>query len=263
MGRSSLKSVFNILDTVNNELSVDECFSNDFKRSMELDAIKGNRKPSQTYKPSSMNCIRNMYYQVVGQEPEIEDANYTFIGICNSGSDIHIRVQTVIDNMKNNGMECEYVDVAEFINQRNIKYVDVVSKVGVETKLKHTKLNMSFMCDGIIRYKNHYYILEIKTETTNKFWKRKSVDPGHYNQATAYSIALGLDEVMFMYVNRDIFEIKTYLFKVTDEMKTDLVGKIEECDSFVAINQPPMKPVDIDKKTCSYCGYRRQCSIDG
>ena len=118
---------------------------------------------------------------------------------------------------------------------------------------------MSFMCDGIIKYKNHYYILEVKTETSNKWWSREGVDEKHYNQATAYSIAFGLDEIIFLYVNRDILDMKTFIFKPTDDMKQNLIGTIEECDEYVKKIILPPKPETINKRVCEYCSYRERC----
>ena len=262
MSRKSLKNVMRLIETAKETLPIEQSFLNDLKRSMEMEDEKYRRLPSKTYKPSGMNCIRASYYQVSGVQPDEGNSNYTMIGICNSGTDIHVRVQTAVEQMKQNNMDCEYIDVEEFVKQRNLDYLNIVSKNGMETKLYHKNLNMSFMCDGIIKYNNHYYILEIKTESSFKFMNRKDVDPSHYNQGTAYSLAFGLNEVIFLYVNRDIFDMKAYMFNVDDEMKEDLVGYIEECDSYVKRMIPPPKPENVTKKACSYCGYRTQCKKD-
>ena len=262
MSRKSLKNVMRLIETAKETLPIEQSFLNDLKRSMEMEDEKYRRLPSKTYKPSGMNCIRASYYQVSGVQPDEGNSNYTMIGICNSGTDIHVRVQTAVEQMKQNNMDCEYIDVEEFVKQRNLDYLNIVSKNGMETKLYHKNLNMSFMCDGIIKYNNHYYILEIKTESSFKFMNRKDVDPSHYNQGTAYSLAFGLNEVIFLYVNRDIFDMKAYMFNVNDEMKEDLVGYIEECDSYVKRMIPPPKPENVTKKACSYCGYRTQCKKD-
>ena len=113
-----------------------------------------------------------------------------------------------------------------------------------------------------IKYKNRYYILELKTETGNKFFSRQYVDSSHYNQATAYSVALGLDEVIFVYISRDTLDMKSFMFKVTDEMKQDLIGKIGYCESYVKQLSIPPKPDDVDRKTCQYCGYKELCKRD-
>lgn len=264
MARSSLKNVMRLIDAAKETLPVEQSFLNDLKRSIEMTADKGgDRLPSKTYKPSGMNCIRASYYQIMGVQPDPSSSSYTLVGICNSGTDIHVRVQTAVEDMKNNGIDCEYIDVADFVKSRNLDYLNIVAKSGMETKLYHKTLNISFMCDGIIRYKGKYYILELKTENSYKFMNRNGVDPSHYNQGTAYSLAFGLDDVLFVYISRDILDMKAFMFHVTDEMKQNLVGYIEECDGYVNRMIAPPKPEKVSKKACSYCGYKNQCKRDG
>ena len=263
MARNSLKGICKLIDQANEKLSPEQSFLADLKRSIEMSADEERRKPSQTYKPSSMKCIRNMYYQRTGTEPDVELSSYCSVGICNSGSDIHIRIQQAVEKMRDHGIDCEYIDVADFVKSRNLTNLEVVSKSGMETKLFHKTLNMSFMCDGIIRYKGRYYILEIKTEASFKWGNRTDTDPGHHNQGTAYSIAFELDEVMFLYINRDILDMKCYRFIPTNEMKEELVGTIEECEGYVGRLICPPKPADLPRAVCNYCGYKTQCRKDG
>ena len=260
MSRQSLKNVMRLIESVEKELPVEQQFLGDLKRSIELSANKESRKPSQTYKPSSMNCPRASYYQLVGAEPDETGANYTLIGIGNSGTDAHVRYQTAISDMKTHGIDCEYINVAEYVKSRELSDLEIVSQNGMETKLYNKKYNISFLCDGIIRYKGRYYILELKTETSYKWQNRKGVDPGHYNQATTYSLSLGLDDVIFVYINRDICDLKAYLFHVDDDMRNIIINYIENCNYYVTIKQVPPKSEAVDKKTCSYCNYRATCN---
>lgn len=263
MARNSLKNVCRLIDVANSNLPVEQSFLADLKRSIELSDESASHRPSQSYKPSSMNCIRSMYYQLIGAEPDPVQSSYCMVGICNAGTDIHIRIQQAVAEMAANGMDCEYIDVAEYVESRNLDYLEVVSRYGMETKLHHKPLNMTFMCDGIVRYKNHYYILEIKTEASFKWNVRTDVDPNHHRQGTAYSVSLQLPEVLFVYVNRDILDMKAYLFVPTDEMKEDLIGTIEECDGYVKRLICPPKPEDVPKRTCEYCGYKNLCKQEG
>ena len=263
MARNSLKNVMRLIETVEKTLPPEQDFLNDLKRSIEMTEDKKRKLPSKTYKPSSMNCIRASYYQVSGVEPDEGSSSYALIGICNSGTDIHVRIQTAVEQMKENGMDCEYIDVAEYVRARELKDLEVVSKTGMETKLYHKKFNMSFLCDGIIKYQNHYYILELKTENSYKFTNRKGVDSSHYNQAVAYSLAFGIDQVLFVYINRDVLDMKSFMFDVTSEMKQDLIGYIEECDDYVKRMIAPPKPENVSKKACTYCMYKNQCRKDG
>lgn len=259
MARNSLKNVCRLIETANERLEVEQDFLQDLKRSIELTDSKNSRMPSKTYKPSSMNCIRNMFYQRIGKTPDNNDSSYILTGICHSGSDIHERIQKAVEDMKENNMECEYVDVAEFVKQRNLDYLDIVSKQGMETKLFHKDLQMSFLCDGIIKYKGHYYILELKTESIYKWQSRKGVDPKHYAQGTAYSVAFDIPEVIFVYINRDLLDMKSFMFKPTDEMKQELVGKILNCEQYVQDNKCPPKPLEASNKFCQYCNYKSYC----
>lgn len=264
MARSrSLTNVCRLIDSANSKLSPEVEFLEDLKRSIELTEKKNAGKPSQTYKPSSMKCVRNMYYQVIGADIDLSDPTYSNIGVLNSGTDIHVRVQTAIEDMKENGIECEYIDVADFVISRNLDYLTIRDKKGMETKLYHNLLNMSFMTDGIIKYKNHYYILEIKSENNYKWTMRKSVAEEHYAQGTAYSIAFNIDEVIFVYVNRDNLEMKAFMLNVTDDMKQDMVSRIDESDKYVKLGKTPPKSTDLPKNACTYCGYKTRCSKDG
>lgn len=263
MSRTSLKNVMRLIDTAKKELPPEQDFLNDLKRSIEMNDEKNNRLPSKTYKPSGMNCIRQSFYQIMGMKPDDAKSSYVLVGICNSGSDIHERIQKAVIGMKSNDMECEYVNVAKFVKDRNLNYLEIRGVQGVETKLYHTKLNMSFLCDGIIKYKNKYYILELKTETSRKWWDRTYVDEDHMNQAIAYSIAFGLDDVLFVYINRDMLDMKSYMFHVTDDMKQNLIGYIEECDAYIHKMIVPPRPKEVSKKTCEYCMYKQICRKDG
>lgn len=262
MARNSLKNVAKLIDAAKSSLPPEKDFIQDLKRSIEIDQTKEKRKPSKYYKPSGMNCIRAMYYTRLGKKQDDDGGSYVMWGICNSGTDTHERVQKAVANMQENDMDCEWIDVGEYVKQRGLKDIEVQYQSGMETKLKHKKLHLSFLCDGLIRYKNHYYILELKTESSRKWYNREGVDESHFMQATCYSTALGIDEVLFVYINRDIFDLKPFLFLVTDEMKMDLVGYIDTCEQHVKDLKVPKKPENIARKTCEYCAYKNQCRKD-
>lgn len=267
MARSALKNISRLITQASTEVPVEKSFLADLKRSIELTDEKNRRLPSQTYKPSSMKCIRNMYYQVIGQSYDEGDSNYSLVGICNSGSDIHERIQQAVLDMKSNDMDCEYVNVADYVRNRGLDYLEIKKEPDpehgdYETKLYHKDLNISFLCDGIIKYKGHYYILELKTESSYKWTSRSYVDENHYAQGTAYSIAFGIPEVIFVYITRDVLDMKAYKFVPTDEMKQALIDKIHVCDGYVASHTLPPKPIDASAKMCTYCSYRTSCNQD-
>lgn len=259
MSRKSLERLHILLEDMREETPVEELFLRDLKKSIELTNSAEGRLPSKTYKPSSMQCIRNMYYQVTGTPQDEGVTPYTLVGICNSGSDIHERTQKYVTAMKDHGIDCEYIDVGDYVRSRNLDRIEVVSKQGMETKLYHKAYNMSFLCDGIIRYRGKYYILELKTESSFKWQRREGVDPKHYAQGTAYSVAFGLDQVIFVYINRDILDMKAFMFEPTEDMRREFLSRILTCDSYVQKKELPPKPEKISKAVCQYCSYRERC----
>lgn len=262
------RALINVLNAVNKEeLSVERQFLNDLNASIEMTDKKNMRQPSKTYKPSSMHCIRNMFYQASGVEAKSSSSS-ALIGICESGSDRHEHIQQAVLDMASNGMDCEYVNVADYVRSHDLDDVQIIKSPdfenGVyETKLYNNRLNISFLCDGIIRYKGKYYILEIKTETNNKFWNREDVNPDHILQGTAYSLNLGIDEVLFLYESRDNCGKKTFMLHVTQEMRNALEEKILNAIEYVNNGVVPPKPTDVSRKACTYCNYAERCKRDG
>ena len=266
MARQSLKNVSRLIDLANSDKTgINESFLEDFKRSIEMTDEKHNsRLPSPTFKPSSLNCMRGCYYQITQATPDGGHASFNMIGITSSGTDIHVRVQTAIMQMIDNGIDCEWIDVGEYIEERGLDYLIVREKKGTETKLYDTRYGtyISFMCDGIIKYKGKYYILEIKTESSNKWYAREDVDPKHHKQATSYSNSFNLDTVLFLYVERDLLNVKCYEFHVTDNMRNELVHFFKSTQGYVERKIVPPKG-DVKPITCRYCGYQTQCKKDG
>lgn len=262
MARSSLKNIVKLISNYSGEEAIEQSFLYDLKRSIEITDEKNRTKSSQTYKPSSMNCIRASYYQIIGADSDESPSAYTLVGICNSGTDIHIRTQRAVESMKENGINCEYINVADFVKQRGLDYLDIKGQFGEETKLYDKYRNISFLCDGIIKYKSKYYIIEFKTENSFKWGHRSGVDLNHYNQAITYSLELGLDDVIFIYISRDNLDMKSYLFHVTDDMRNKILDYIKECDSYLALKiVPPKEPLSL--KSCTYCTYKGICEKDG
>ena len=234
---------------------IEQRFVNDLKRSIEMTDKQEARKPSANYRPSAMKCERSMFYQRMGVGPESE-SNACLVGICESGTDRHARIQEAVSKMIVNGINCEYLDVAEYIKSRELP-LQIVAKQGYETKLYDEKRHISFLCDGIIRYDNKYYILEIKTESIYKWVSRKDVAEEHRMQATAYSLLFNIPDVIFLYINRDNCDMKAFMFTPTSEELDGLDKKIEHCERCVQNKVLPDKI--LDDSACRYCGYRRLC----
>ena len=221
-------------------------------------------KPSKNvkstfYKPSSLNCLRMMFYYRKGTS--IDDINRTSssVGVLQSGEDRHLRIQEAITKMKENGFDCEWVDVETYIKDKNLINLEVISKKEYETTVHNKELDLLFLCDGVVKIGNQYYIIEIKTENSNSFYNRISVSEDHKHQATCYSLSFNINRVIFIYENRDFCLKKAFLFTVTDKLKAEVVGMINSCNDCVSKNELPIK---IICKFCNYCDYKNKCAKD-
>lgn len=263
MAKAQLKNIHRLIKEAAKEVPAAESFAADLALATQKMHAKHQRSPSKSYKPSSMVCVRNMYFQVIGATMDPEYTSAELIGIMESGSTRHEAIQAVIASMKEFKIDCEYIDVGEYIKEKQLTHLEVVSKVGFETKLYHKNLNISFMCDGILLYKGKYYILEIKTESIHKFAAREAVEPLHIPQASTYALCIEINNIMFVYECRDNTAKKVYEVEITDSGKFDILSKIETSDSFVKKMVPPPMPPDIPKKICSYCRYKAECRKAG
>lgn len=272
MGRTSVKGLHNLLEeykklgegttSPSDQLPLEVVFLNSLNNTIKQTNTRPN-KTTQTYKPSSLQCERAMYYQVGGAAlgEVINTPEAGLVGIGESGSARHEHIQAYIMKMKDAGYNWEYVDVATFVKERGLTNLEVKpTKSEFETKLHNHELNMNFMTDGILKYNDEYLIFEYKTETSFKWAKRTEVDEKHHDQAISYCTSFGLDKVIFVYENRDTCDKKAYLFKVTPEMKLALKEKIKRVDGYLERKELP--PKTENKRLCYYCQYKDICKVD-
>ena len=104
---SARKNVFRLIEAATTQMPVNQQFVADLKASIEKQDSLEARKPSKSYKPSSMACIRNMYFQMTEAEVDNERSNACLVGICESGSARHKHIQSAITKMKDFGIDCE------------------------------------------------------------------------------------------------------------------------------------------------------------
>ena len=236
-------------------------------------------KPSIYYKPSSLVCIRQMYFTRKGVEPEKENKTASGIGILESGTDRHDRIQHVLDAMKNLGMEFEYIDVETYVKEHNLADIEIIEKKGMETKCFNKRYNMSFLTDGIIKYipENKYFIFEFKTEISQKFQTREHEEVIHQSQAACYALNFGIPDTLFVYEDRNFCNHKAFHYYVTeDDKKFKVTDKIEKVEQYLKEDKvlPKITNKDIDPnyvggqdrvtgpsaKICQYCKFKEHCN---
>lgn len=220
--------------------------------------------PSKSFKPSSMKCDRNMWYQLHGSTPDEGVDPVNLVRICENGSDSHERIQQyIIDMGKEEDSIWEYYDVEKYIKENNLVDLEIVGKNGLETKVFNKKYNIRFQTDGILynRLTKTFYIFEFKTEGSNKWNIREDVDPNHYYQADAYLLSFEIKTgVIFVYEDRNMLGHKAFLYPYNEERVNNLKARLLNIIQMEKDNILP--EATKDKKACLYCHYSELCKFN-
>lgn len=258
------KSLVSAIRRMNEDRPLNRVFLQDVMMAIEDHKKKNSRTPSKTYKPSSMKCMRQMYFMRSGAPTDVTVDPYNSIGMADTGTRRHEAIQEVLLAMSGMGYDWEYVDVAEYVKRKQGEgkclNLIVKDKRGAETHLTDSLLNTSFMCDGILLYKptGEYVLFEFKNQISFKADGKQAVDEEHHNQVVAYCAELDLTKALVLYENRDNCSLYCpELFVVTDEMKSQFYDRIFECEGYVERMIAPPKVED--KKVCRWCKYKTEC----
>lgn len=212
--------------------------------------------PADYFRPSSMyGCERMLYFMRTGEEQDKEEHDINLMEICHSGTDRHLRIQHLVESMEG----VKTLDLEEMVKEAQAKGVNT-DFVGwnedhTEARCKNDELSIWFQPDGVLNFMGKDVILEIKTESTYQHSKRYEPKMDHKYQATCYGLGLGIDYILFFYEDRNFCSKKPYLWKITEEMKEEVRGKIQRVNFYIAHKEAP--PADKDK--CTYCRYKEAC----
>lgn len=214
--------------------------------------------PSDYFRPSSMyGCERMLFFQRIYAGAKSESMDTNLIEICNSGTDRHLRIQHLVEDME--GVKClDLEEVVKEAQQKGIKTEFVGwNEDHTEARCKNDELHIFFQPDGVINFLGRDVILEIKTESTYQHSNRYEPKAEHKYQATCYGMGLGIDYILFFYEDRNFCGKKAYLWKITEEMKNTVLKKIDRVSKSLAVGIPPEK----DESKCTYCMYKSECKL--
>lgn len=229
--------------------------------------MNNSRKSSLYYKPSSLGCLRLMYYMRRGANEDTIEPDYQGIGMADTGTRRHEAIQEVLESMERMGFEWKYVDVDEYLKQKHLdgKILDtqVTSKRGHETHLINNKYHVSCMCDGILQNikTGNYYLFEFKNQISFKACKHSiEIDPSHMEQITAYATLLDLTDVIMLYENRDTCELYCpNVVHITPSMKSSILQQFIDAEYHVRTKTLPQAR---KCNMCKWCKYITLCKLE-
>jgi len=255
------KDILKLVNTANKAKTLGEQFVADINKYFQLS--KEPYSPSSTIKPSMIGgCVRRQYAVLIGAPQDLmklDDA--AAITINHSGSDRHLRLQYACQDAHNFNIDIQWLDPENEVKKAQAMGINTIVKRrdGYEVLCYNEDYHLQFKCDGIITYKDVKMILEIKTETEQKWMTRFGVKDEHLMQATCYSLCFGIDKVMFLYENRNTTQRKAFVVEITEEQKQLVKDKINLILNYYNNNILPPK----EKDKCTYCDYKQWCKKQG
>lgn len=253
--------------TINN-LTKAKDFGESFIEAMDR-AIKVQNPPRAgraNIKPSKANCLRMMYYILTEAEVDgRETVDPDMVLIQSEGSKMHDVIQHILAKAQDQGIDFKdpsgEVDKAAQMGIRTVVRRSVHDEdTPYEVTCYNEDYDISFKFDGVVIFNGKKVILEIKNEDHFKWMKRVMPEENHIFQATFYSICLGINQVLFLYVGRNYKKRKAYLVEITDEMRLTQITRIRIVQYCKAKKIIPGCEAG---KGCRYCAFKKKCKADG
>jgi hypothetical protein len=229
-----------------------------YESALDEDILGGETKtPSRTFAPSQIRCKRVSWFRLRGVEPEKESVvdratNFTAM----VGTACHRNIQEILSKK----LDSDWVDPEEYLKLKQLPYKYSCIHNDYETQIEiFEPVPIKFAPDGIIYWKDKYWLLEIKTSEYSSFDKLSNIKPQHLDQVKCYATLLDIHNVLVLYQDRMYGGLKCYEVKITDDDIQEIWNMFNEVIDCVNKNIAPEKPMDRKYCTPSYCRYCKVC----
>lgn len=215
----------------------------------------------KSFAPSQFRCPRLSWFRLRGVSTDIPpepDLNLNFTA--EVGTALHTIIQRHISKNK----YIDWVDVQSYIDSIDSLKNCKVSNDGFETRIEIDYPPITFACDGIIRWDDIYYLLEIKSCDKTTWDKLQGPKEEHIDQIHVYSSLLDLNNVIMIYVDRQYGGMKCFDLKIPSYVKDDVFASMYRIlDSVKSHIAPEALPQGDKWCQPSYCSYYKKCKEYG
>jgi len=220
---------------------------------------EGETKPSRLLSPSSFRCDRRCWFKVRGVEPDIvinpDPVNQFKADI---GTICHEIVQrNLVESLK-----VDWIDPEDYFKEFPPPWKYKLERNLFECRVEVEDPPFRFSCDGIIRWKDKFFLLEIKTIEYSAFENMSDPRGDHIDQVQCYATLLNLSDVLFLYIDRTFGNTKCYEVAVSDKDKQNILDKVNRILLMKEQNLAPSRLPKGDSE-CDYCYYKSKCKKYG
>jgi len=229
--------------------------------------VEESKEPSsRTFAPSAFRCDRRSWFRLRGVYPdEVKVPDRVLDFSAKIGTACHEMIQNNLKNMLGD----DWVDVSEYISSYNENRSFEQSEVscvteGFETKVEIKDPPVRFACDGILRFNDKLYLLEIKSSEYASWNDLTDPKPQHIDQVKCYCTLLHLSDVIFIYIDRQYGGLKCFEVSFSSREKEDILERFHHVQRMVEYNLAP-DPLPKGDSWCnpSMCPYYKKCGEYG
>lgn len=213
------------------------------------------REKARTFAPSSIRCNRKSWFRLRGTQSDIlENPDIGLNFRAEVGTARHLAIQT---NLKNALAE-NWIDVNDYLQEHPIPYDYEITQNGIESLIQIKKPPIRFACDGILRFSQKIFLLEIKTAEYNSWESLTEPKEVHMDQIKCYATLLNIHDVLVLYEDRQYGGLKCYQLYITDNDFNTIINKFKYIQRMVDANLAPER-LTVGDYMCSNCEYKKKC----
>ena len=233
---------------------------------VDAEISKESSKPGhKTFAPSQMRCDRISWFRLRGTEP---DSSRTLDKALHFTAQIGTSCHEAIQKRLISKLGEDWISVQSWIDSNPSYFADydmnVVEK-GYESLIELNRpYPVRFACDGIVRFNDKIYLLEIKTAEFSSLNELTRPKEKHMDQIKCYSTLLHIPDVLFIYQDRSYGDVKCFEITVTAQDQLEMREKMDNVLAAVESNiAPEGLPVGDPDCTSSMCPYFKKCKSWG
>lgn len=215
--------------------------------------------PSKFIAPSGIRCQRMQWFRLRGTEP---DRASTVDRVLNFTAEVGIALHRMIQRNLREALKDDWVRVEDYLKENPIDHTYTLKEVddGLETQIEFHDLPIRFACDGIIRWKGQYYLLEIKSSEFSSFDELTDPKSQHIAQTKCYSSMLRLRGVIYIYIDRQYGGLKFYEKQFSEADMQEVENTIKYIAEMAEANIAPDRlPTGDSWCTPSRCKFYKVC----
>ena len=218
-------------------------------------------KKHQTFAPSQMRCDRVSWFRLRGVQPDkVNEPDVGLSFTAQVGTACHESIQARLST----SLKEDWLSVDDWVKMNPEHFKDYEMEItgkGYESVIDlKSPFPVRFACDGIVRFKDKIRLLEIKTSEFSSWNDLTEPKPVHIDQIKTYCALLGIDDVLFLYQDRQYGGLKCFEVTVT---KAEQQAVLDRMTKVLELVEAHIAPDGLPKGdpwcSSSMCPYFEKC----